>query len=405
MDCVAKTQQVAEVIAAQDYEQAMALRGGSFSESFRTLRTLIRAHPHPPEPGQKQLRLAVLHSGGPAPGMNTAVRVAVRLGIDKGHTMLAVRNGFQGLIDGDLLEMDWMSVSGWVLKGGAELGTNRKIPAGADFYRIARQIESYGIDGLLMIGGWTGYESVRELFSRRDDYPAFNIPMVCLPASINNNLPSSQLSIGADTALNNIITNVDKIKESAVASSRCFVVEVMGRDCGYLALMSALASGAERAYLPEEGISLADLQGDVADLVVGFEHGKRLGLMIRNEKADLLYTTGFIRALFEKEGGDLFDVRQAILGHVQQGGNPSPFDRIQVTRLATHCVRFLIEEAGGRVPQVAAVGLQAGGVEFTSFEELPRLMERESQRPKEQWWLAIRPIARTMAQPAPQHES
>ncbi|MFC2037407.1 6-phosphofructokinase, partial [Chloroflexota bacterium] len=405
MDCVAKTQQVAKVIAAQDYEQAMALRGGSFSESFRTLRTLIRAHPRPPELGQRQLRLAVLHSGGPAPGMNTAVRVAVRLGIDNGHTVLAVRNGFQGLIDGDVQEMDWMSVSGWVLRGGAELGTNRKIPAGADFYRIARQIESYGIDGLLMIGGWTGYESVNELFCRRDDYPAFSIPMVCLPASINNNLPGSQLSIGADTALNSIITNVDKIKESAVASRRCFVVEVMGRDCGYLALMSALASGAERAYLPEEGISLADLQEDVADLVAGFEHGKRLGLMIRNEKADLLYTTGFIRALFEKEGGDLFDVRQAILGHVQQGGHPSPFDRIQATRLATHCVKFLIEEAGERVSRVAAVGLQAGGVEFTSFEELPRLMDRKVQRPKEQWWLAIRPIARIMAQPAPQHES
>jgi 6-phosphofructokinase 1 len=215
-------------------------------------------------------------------------------------------------------------------------------------------------------------------------------------------LPGSQLSIGADTALNSIITNVDKIKESAVASRRCFVVEVMGRDCGYLALMAGLATGAERAYLPEEGVSLADLQVDVAELVEGFAHGKRLGLIIRNERVDPLYTTEFMRALFEKEGGDLFDVRQAILGHIQQGGNPSPFDRIQATRLAADCIEFLIAESRKPSPMVAAIGLQEGQIEFTNLENLPRLVEKGVQRPKDQWWLGIRAIARTMAQPGPQ---
>jgi 6-phosphofructokinase 1 len=401
MECVAKTHQVAEVIASHEYDKAMVMRGGSFADAFDTLRTLLRAQPHPPEPGQRQLRLVVLHSGGPAPGMNTAVRAAIRLGIDKGHTMLAVYHGFQGLIDGEVQEMDWMSVSGWVSKGGAELGTTRKVPEGADFYLLARQLEAYRIDGLLVIGGWTGYQAAYQLFSRREDFPAFDIPIICLPASINNNLPGSQLSIGADTALNSIITNVDKIKESAVASRRCFVVEVMGRDCGYLALMAGLATGAERAYLPEEGVSLADLQVDVAELVEGFAHGKRLGLMIRNENVDPLYTTEFMRALFEKEGGDLFDVRQAILGHIQQGGNPSPFDRIQATRLAADCIEFLIAEGSKSSPRVAAIGLQEGRVEFTGLENLPRLTEKGVQRPKEQWWLGIRSIARTMAQPGP----
>jgi 6-phosphofructokinase 1 len=405
MDCVAKTLQVAEVVATQDYETAMALRGGSFSDSFRILRTLLRAHPHPPEPGQKRLRLAVLHSGGLAPGMNTAVRVAVRLGIDKGHTMLAILNGFEGLVGGDILEMDWMSVSAWVSRGGAELGTNRRLPSGADFYRIARQIEEHRIDGLLMIGGWTGYQAAYQFLSRRGDFPAFRLPIVCLPASIDNNLPGSQLSIGADTALNNIITNVDKIKESAVAARRCFVVEVMGGDCGYLALIAGLATGAERVYLPEEGVSLADLQTDVARLVEGFARGKRLGLMIRNENADPLYSTDFMCALFEKEGGNLFDVRQAILGHVQQGGNPSPFDRIQATRLAAKCIEFLTKEASQDPPAAAAIGLQAGRVEFTSLKDLPHLVDGDFQRPKEQWWLSLRSVARIMAQPGPKPPS
>jgi 6-phosphofructokinase 1 len=400
-ECVAKTHEVAEVIASQDYDRAMAMRGGSFSDSYRILRTLFRAHPRPLGKGQQCLRFAVLHGGGPAPGMNTAVRAAVRLGIDKGHTMLAVQNGFQGLTDGNFREMDWMSVSAWVSRGGAELGTNRTIPKGSDFYAIARHLEMQRIDGLLMIGGWTGYRAAYELYNRRNDFPAFRVPIVCLPASINNNLPGSQLSIGADTALNNIIADVDKIKQSAVASLRCFVVQVMGRDCGYLALISGLATGAERVYLPEEGISLADLQVDVARLVEGFEHGKRLGLMIRSENADLLYTTDFMCPLFEKEGGDLFDVRQAILGHMQQGGNPSPFDRIQAIRLAAKSIKFLVEEASKASGAAVCIGLQEGRMEFTGLRDLPQLMETDVQRPREQWWLALRPVARIMAEPGP----
>ena len=402
MEAVNKTHGVAEVIANRNYERAMAMRGGSFSDSFRILRTLMRAQPHEPEPGHEPLRFAVLHCGGPSPGMNTAVRAAVRLGMDRGHTMLAVQNGFVGLIHGEIREMNWMSVSGWVSRGGAELGTNRRVPGGSDFYAIARQLEAHDVDGLLLIGGWDGYEAAYELYKRRGEFPTFDIPIVCLPATIDNDLPGSQLSIGADTALNSIVADVDKIKQSAVASRRCFVVEVMGGDCGYLALISGLSTGAERVYLPETPLSLHDLQDDVDDLVEGFKHGKRLGLMIRNEAADPLYTTDFMCALFEKEGGDLFDVRQAILGHVQQGGDPTPFDRIQATRLAAKCVDFLIEEAGNTVPRSAFIGLQGGDVVFTGVEDFARLVEKDARRPKKQWWLDLRPIARIMAQPGPQ---
>jgi len=401
MENVAKTRELGEAIANQDYGLAMAMRGGSFADSFRILRTLLRAQPHAPQPDQKQLRLAVLHGGSPAPGMNTAVRAAVRLGLDQGHKMLAVRNGFVGLINGDMVEMDWMSVTGWVSRGGAELGTNRKVPEGSDFYAIARQLEAHEIDGLLMIGGWTGYEAAYQLFIRRNEFPSFNIPIVCLPASIDNNLPGSELSIGSDTALNNIVTDVDKIKQSAVASRRCFVVEVMGRDCGYLAQMAGLSTGAERTYLPEEGITLSDLRTDVNQLVHSFKGGKRLGLMIRNENADAFYTTPFLVALFEKEGGALFDVRQAILGHVQQGGNPSPFDRIQATRLAAKCIEYLIDEAGKDQPASAFAGLQEGRVQFVNLEDWPRMLAKGAQRPAVQWWLELRPIAQLMAQSGP----
>src|SRR5262249_47825212 len=156
--------------------QAMNLRGESFQAAFQTQRTLVRALPRPPLAKHQRLRLAVFHAGAPAPGMNTAVRAAVRLGIAQGHTMLGVLGGFPGLIAGDIRELDWSSVQGWGTRGGAGLGTNRKIPGEGDLYAIARTIEAHNIQGLLMIGGWTGYQAAERLYRERTHFPVFNLP-------------------------------------------------------------------------------------------------------------------------------------------------------------------------------------------------------------------------------------
>jgi len=402
MDCVERTHAVAEAIAAHDYERAVDLRGSGFRESIHVMRTLVRTLPKEPVPGQKRLRLAVMNAGGPSPGMNTAVRAAVRLGLDKGHIMLGVRDGFRGLIDERIEKMDWMSVNDWTTRGGSELGTNRMIPTGRHLYSIARALEKNNIEGLLIIGGWAGYQTAHRLVTERENYPAFTIPIVCMPATINNNLPGSELSIGADTALNNIVIAVDKIKQSAVASRRCFVVEVMGRRCGYLALMSGLATGAERVYIHEEGVKLGDLKHDLDDLIEGFQSGKRLGLIIRSEGANEVYSTSFMCDLFEEEGGDLFDVRQAILGHLQQGGDPSPFDRVLATRLTVRCLEWVIEQAHNKPPGGAFIGVQSGKIQFFDLEDFPRMVDFVNNRPKEQWWMDLRTIAHVMAQPNPQ---
>jgi 6-phosphofructokinase 1 len=396
MESVERTLQVAEAINAHDYERAMALRSSSFKDAFRTLKTMVRALPHPPEPGQKRFRIAVFNAGAPSPGMNTAARAAVRLGLDKGHIMLGISNGFEGFADGQVQEMEWTSVSGWASLGGSVLGTSRKVPRGKDMYAIARTIENHQIDALLVIGGWNAYEGIYSMINEQPNYPAFNIPIVCLPASINNNLPGSEFSIGADTALNNIVDAVDKIKQSAVATRRCFVVEVMGHWCGYLALMSGLATGAERFYLPEDGITLDELQEDVASLKQGFNLGKRLGLVIRNEYANPIYSTSFICSLFEEEGKEVFDVRPAILGHLQQGGDPSPFDRIQATRLATLCLEHLIKLCSQGDITGAFIGLQDGKFIFHDMRDFDRMADLEYQRPRQQWWLRLKPIAHTM---------
>jgi 6-phosphofructokinase 1 len=396
MDCVEKTLAVEGRIEAQDSDGAVLLRGGSFRESFQILVTMQQAAPRPTMAGRTRFRLAVVHGGGPAPGMNTAVRAAVRLTLDRGYTMLAVRNGFRGLRDGDVREVGWMDVSGWVSSGGAELGTNRYVPDEAAVERIAEVVAAHRIDGLLMAGGWAGYAAAYTLHAARRRHPALDIPIVCLPMTINNDLPGTELTVGSDTALNSVVSDVDKIKQSAVASRRCFVVEVMGHDCGYLALMSGLASGAERVYLPEEGITLDDLTADVRALAEGFRAGKRLGLVIRSENADSVYSTGFIRALFEKEGGELWDSREAILGHIQEGGDPSPFDRIQATRLTARCVEYLAEQLETGTRASAMIGFQSGRLQFTDLTSYPTLIEPGVQRPLEQRWMEVRPLARIM---------
>jgi 6-phosphofructokinase 1 len=401
---VADTLSINQALASQSFDLAMDLRGSGFKEAFKTLRTMVRALPHPIKPGQNQFRIAVVHCGSPAPGMNTAVRAAVRIGLDRGHTMLGIYKSFEGFASGEIRPLEWMSVNGWASLGGAELGTNRSIPNEDNLDAIVQQIIRHQIQGILMIGGWNGYVSAYKLHQRLKNNSDLHVPIVCLPATINNNLPGSELSIGADTALNNIIEAVDKIKQSAVAQIRCFVVEVMGRDCGYLALMSGLATGAEKVYLNEEGITLQDLLADLDLLKKGFTGGKRLGLMIRNEHANPVYTTEFLTALFEEEGGDLFDVRQSILGHLQQGGNPTPFDRIQATKFATRSIQHLIDLIAESSSESSFIGLQGKSINFHNLEDFPERIDKTHERPVHQWWLDLRPVAKILAKPGPQKE-
>jgi 6-phosphofructokinase 1 len=397
VESVAETRAVAGAIAGRDFDTAMRLRGGNFRDSYRLVRTLEQARPRRQGPG-RSLRLAVVHSGAPAPGMNAAVRVATRVGMDRGHTVLAVKDGFRGLLDGTIEELGWMSVSGWVSRPGAELGTNRFVPTSDDLGGIAAQLTAHGIDGLLVIGGWTGYVAAHRLMAQADTHPNLSIPIVCVPASIDNNLPASDMSIGADSALNSIMTDVDKIKQSAVGAHQCFVVEVMGHDCGFLPLMSALATGAERVYLPEEGISLEQLQDDVNALQARFSAGTPRSLVLRGDHADDIYTTSFVASLLAHESGGLFEVRVAILGHVQQGGSPSAFDRIQATRLASAGMDHLVTQATADDPDNVMVGLREGRVTFTALAEFHGLVEADAERPRgTAWWMALRPLTNLMA--------
>lgn len=397
VEAVQKTREVPGLIAAGDYEGAMAMRGGSFIEMTKILGELVE--PSRIDSAAESKRIGIIHAGGLAPGMNTAARVAVRLGISRGHTMLAVRDGFVGLKDGTIDELHWSDVEGWIGEGGADLGLRRTVPAVEDLYAISRSLETHRIDALLVIGGWNAYQSAYLLYKEQDRYPAFRIPLVCVPATIDNNLPGSELAIGADTALNVITEAIDRIKMSGSAAKRAFVVETMGRYCGYLALMGGLAGGAERVYLHEEGISLKALQADVDWLEQSFSSGRKLFLAVRNEMANELYSTDFLARLFEQEGKDLYDVRQSILGHVQQGGTPTPFDRLLATRLVSRSLDLLAAEFAAGTTESYYVGLVEAKVRNSPMAHMTEEMDLKFRRPKKQWWLALRPVVKAVSDP------
>jgi len=397
MESIKKTQSIVDLIARKDFDGAIDLRGGSFEESLKTFNTLSSAQPDL-EIDDNSLNILVMNAGTLAPGMNTAVRTAVRLGIDKGHRVFGVRNGVKGLINNEIDELKWMDVEDWTSTGGSELGTNRKEPENRDFYEISKNLEARKINAILIIGGLTGYKSAYKFLEKRNEFPAFDIPIVCLPATINNNLPGTDFSLGADTALNSIIDAVDKVKESAVANQRVFVVEVMGRYCGFLTMLSGLATGAERVYLHENGVTLQDLQDDVNMFKKAFREGKRMGLIIKSEYANKIYTTPFISALYEEDGGSTFDVRQTILGHVQQGGNPSPFVRSMATKMAAKSIDFLVKKAEKGKHDVVSIGLHGGHLDYRNIEDLGKMMDLKFDRPKEQWWMKLEEIINLFGQ-------
>lgn len=305
--------------------------------------------------------------------------------------MVAIRGGVPGLRDGNFQPVTWADVEGMASTGGADFGTRRYVPQETDLYQMARQLEDNRISALLVMGGFHAYATVAMLEAERRRYPAFNIPVTVIPASIDNNAPGWPMAIGSDTALNTVVNSIDMVRMSASASKRAFIVETMGRGCGFLPLMGGLAGGAEKSYLPELGISLTELESDIEALVDAFDTGRSFYLAVIGEEASEHYTTDVLRRLFEAEGKGKFSVRQAVVGHIQQGGTPTPFDRINATRLAYTGIKHLHEQLSEGTANYSAASSTAPGL-FASLRDIADGMDWDNQRPHDQWWMGLRPV-------------
>ncbi|XP_056277890.1 ATP-dependent 6-phosphofructokinase, platelet type-like isoform X3 [Pseudoliparis swirei] len=281
MECVQMTQEVQKAMDEKKFEEAVRLRGSSFEHNLSTYRLLSNRKADSELPNSS-FNVAVLNVGAPAAGMNAAVRSAVRVGISEGHKMFAVTDGFEGFSKGQIEEIKWGDVGGWTGQGGSLLGTKRTLP-GKHLEQIAEQIKIHNINALLVIGGFEAYVGLLELSAARGRHAELCVPMVMVPATVSNNIPGSDLSVGSDTALNAITDTCDRIKQSASGTKRrVFIIETMGGYCGYLASMGGLAAGADTVYIYEEPFDIRDLQANVEHLTQKMKTSIKRGLVLRS---------------------------------------------------------------------------------------------------------------------------
>ena len=296
--------------------------------------------------------IAVLTSGGDAPGMNAAVRAVVRTAIFKGMDVYGVQRGYNGLITGEVVKMDLRSVSDIIHRGGTVLYTARspKFRTAEGVKQAADYCRGLGIKGVVVIGGDGSYRGARDLTHA-------GIPCVGLPGTIDNDISSTDHTIGFDTAMNTAMHMVDNIRDTSQSHDRCSVVEVMGRNAGYLALHTGIACGATAILVPEVPF---DLEKDVIPKITRTQStGKKNFIIVVAEGVG--GTENIARHIQELTG---IDTRATILGHVQRGGSPTVRDRVLATQMGYHAVELLEQGIGNRV-----VGIKADKVVDFDIDE------------------------------------
>lgn len=301
-------------------------------------------------------RIAVLTSGGDAPGMNAAIRAVVRTGVEKGWQVYGVKHGYVGLVNGDIDELGPRDVSGIIQVGGTMLGSARSMEfkTEAGQLKALRELSQEGIEALVVIGG-NGSQTGANALSKH------GFPVVGVASTIDNDLYGSSITIGVDTALNVALESIDRLKVTASSHERAFLVEVMGRDCGYIALMAGIAGGAEAICIPE----VETTPEEVADiLLAAYRRGKSHGLVVVAEGAqhDAEKLEKYFQLHQEMTG---FELRATKLGHVQRGGTPGAFDRLLGTRLGAGAVEQLAAGNFG-----VLVGMMRDELHTTPLEEI-----------------------------------
>ncbi|MBB5395415.1 MULTISPECIES: 6-phosphofructokinase [unclassified Mucilaginibacter] len=301
-------------------------------------------------------KIAVLTSGGDAPGMNPCIRAVVRTAIYNGLQVAGVRQGYQGLIDNNMFDMNTRSVSNILNLGGTVLKTARCLPFRTDegMEQAYQNVKAAGIDGIVVIGGDGTFTGALR-FSKK--YP--DIAVIGVPGTIDNDLYGSTYTLGFDTATNTVIEAIDKIRDTADAHDRLFFIEVMGRDSGAIALRAGISCGAEAILLPERDTAIDKL---IENLKAGQYNKKSSSIVIvaEGDKSGGAYDL----AEAVRKQVKFYDIKVTILGHLQRGGSPSAFDRILGSRLGFAAVNAMID---GKTQMM--VGLEANHIKLTSLEE------------------------------------
>ncbi|MCX7885567.1 MAG: 6-phosphofructokinase [Caloramator sp.] len=281
--------------------------------------------------------IGVLTSGGDAPGMNAAIRAVVRMGVDKGIKVMGIQRGYNGLLNGEIFEMNRTSVSDIIQRGGTILRTARseefRTPEGRK--KAYNVLKVFGIEGLIVIGGDGSFTGAQKLSDE------FDVKTIGIPGTIDNDLAYTDYTIGFDTALNTVLDAINKLRDTSTSHERVSIVEVMGRRCGDIALFTGLAGGAESIIIPEKEYNFDNL---CRTIIEGKVRGKVHNLIVLAEGVG--GAEDMAKKIEEVTG---IETRATVLGHIQRGGSPTAFDRILASRLGARAVELLIEGKSQRV--------------------------------------------------------
>eukprot|EP00111_Clytia_hemisphaerica_P003406 TCONS_00009726-protein len=409
-ECVDMCNQIKAAYKDRNFDKVIELRGKSFVSSLEMYKKM--KHVKAPDSKHKMggYTFVIMNIGAPAGGMNAAVSAFVRSALYDGHKVLGVKDGFEGLLTDEVHYMTWSEVDMWAGLGGSRLGVTRTLP-GKHLNEVSQVFKNHNVKGLLIIGGFEAFHSLVQLTDAREQYKEFCIPMVLVPATMSNNVPGTWFSLGADTTLNVIVESCDRIRQSASSSrDRVFIVETMGGKCGYLATMAAIAGGANAAYIFEDHFTMVDLKKNIQQLVHRIKNSEfqHSGLILRAENCNENYTTDFITRLYAEEGKGVFTTRQNVLGHVQQGGVPTPFDRLCGTRQAFKSLNFLVEQIEKHLDEEGNVctttkesscilGHIKNHSQFVPISDLKEKTDFVNRLPKEQWWRSIQKLLKIFA--------
>ncbi len=313
---------------------------------------------------EKNFTLGILTSGGDSPGMNSAIRAVVRTTLFHDAGVIGVLNGYEGLINGEFKPLGARDMGGVLPRGGTVLQTRRSERFFEPKYQreAIRKMNEAGMDGLIVIGGEGSLKGAHVLAGQ-------GVKVVGIPASIDNDIFGSDMSIGVDTALNTIMEAVDKLRDTASSHSRAFLVETMGRGCGYLAVMAGIVCGAEMVLIPEVQTTIEDVIKAVED---AYKRGKAHAIIIAAEGANIT-TTELARAIDAADVG--FTTRVTILGHIQRGGSPTAFDRMLAARMGVKAVDAIL--AGETDVMVGLKGRLIESIPLTQVVENQRAANME----------------------------
>ena len=325
-------------------------------------------------------KIAIMTSGGDAPGMNAALKGAVRAALNEGWEVYGIRDAYKGLVTGGdyITPLDWVDVNYSFREGGTFLGSARfndlkgNTPDAVELRQQALlNLKNLGINGLIVIGGdgslngaQSLHDTLKELGEKSARFAGMDLPIVGIPGSIDNDIPYTDMSIGADTTLNTIVECIDKLRDTATSHQRVIIVEVMGRRRGYLAVLSGLATGADRAFIREEKIGQKELNTMLSTLRDSFSHGQKAGIIVRAEGA--AFSTNFIKETIDVLLEPKREVRETVLGHLQRGGTPTVFERSLAIRMGVMAIDLLKKKF--KQPQM--VGLNQNRLKNTSLEKI-----------------------------------